>query len=451
MFSTRRDFLRHAAGTGAGALLGLPALAQADSWTELRAAPAALKILPIDQPVESLWVYNKQYPGPALRVRQGDEMRVRLSNALPQPTTVHWHGIRVPNAMDGVPGMTQEPVSPGGSFDYRFKVPDAGTFWYHPHVNTYEQVGRGLAGALVVQEREPVEVDEDWLWVLTDQRLDRSGRLVESFGDIHDAAHAGRIGNVVFINGSLTQDFSARPYSRIRLRLVAATSARIFSLRFVGARAWIWALDGHPVAVQEVNQPVVLAPGQRADLMLEVPAQGQTLRIQDVFYGQQGYELATIQAKGTARIQVQAAPKALPENPLPPTTQSTQPAVSLTLKGGAMSRDATREAIWLINGKAMKSEDGHAQHTPLFRLRAGESIDVQVDNQTMWHHPLHFHGVWLRQKTGDQLGPVRDTVFLQPREKLAVRLYADQPGRWMVHCHVLGHQAHGMMGHFEVA
>lgn len=437
--------------TAAGAALSLPALARAEAWSELRAAPAALKILPIDKPVESLWVYNKSYPGPALTVRQGEELRVRLSNALPQPTTVHWHGIRVPNAMDGVPGMTQAPVPPGGQYEYRFKVPDAGTYWYHPHVNTFEQVGRGLAGALVVQERDAVDVDEDWLWVLTDQRIDRSGRLIESFGDMHDAAHAGRIGNVVFINGSLAQDFSARPHSRIRLRLVAATSARIFSLRLVAARAWLWALDGHPVSVQALSEPLTLAPGQRADVLLEVPAQGQTLRIQDMFYGQQGYELATIEAKGAARTLVQAAPKALPANPLSQTVHAAQTAVSLTLQGGAMSREATREAIWLINGKAMKNEDGHAHHPPLFRMRAGQSIDVNVDNQTMWHHPLHFHGVWLRQKTGDQWGPVRDTLLLQPREKASLRIFADQPGHWMVHCHVLGHQAHGMMGHFEVA
>lgn len=449
MSITRRHFLQQAAL--AGTAQSLSGMTWADQWIALRAAPAALKILPIDKPVESLWAYNNQYPGPALTVRQGEELRVRLSNALPQPTTVHWHGIRVPNAMDGVPGMTQDPVSPGGHFDYRFHVADAGTYWYHPHVNTFEQIGRGLAGALVVQEREAVDVDEDWLWVLTDQRLDRSGRLVESFGDMHDAAHAGRIGNVVFINGSLTQDFSAQPYSRVRLRLVAATSARIFSLRLVAARAWLWALDGHPVPAQALSEPLTLAPGQRADVLVEIPAQGEKLRIQDVFYGQQGYELATIQARGEARTLVRAAPKPLPPNPLPQMVHSSQAAVSLTVQGGAMSREATREAIWLINGKAMKNEGGHAHHPPLFRMRAGQSIDVNVDNQTMWHHPLHFHGVWLRRKMGDQWGPVRDTIFLQPREKASLRIYADQAGQWMVHCHVLGHQAHGMMGHFEVA
>ncbi|MFZ9439468.1 MAG: multicopper oxidase domain-containing protein, partial [Hylemonella sp.] len=125
-----------------------------------------------------MWAYNGQYPGPVLSWRQGDTLRVRLHNDLPQPTTVHWHGIRVPNAYDGVPGMTQDPVQPGKQFDYRFVVPDAGTYWYHPHVNTIEQIGRGLIGALVVHERKPPEVDADWLWALTDLRLDRSGQIV---------------------------------------------------------------------------------------------------------------------------------------------------------------------------------------------------------------------------------------------------------------------------------
>ena len=448
MSFNRRDVLQRSVALGAA--LGLPGLALAEDWHTLRAAPAALKILPIDKPVEALWAYNNRYPGPPLTVRQGSEMRVRLHNDLPQDTTVHWHGIRVPNAMDGVPGMTQAAVAPGQQFEYRFTVPDAGTFWYHPHVNTYEQVGRGLAGALVVQERDPVDVDADWLWVLTDQRLDRTGRLVESFGDLHDSAHAGRIGNVVFINGSLDQDFKAQPFTRIRLRLVAATSARMFALRFVSARAWLWALDGHPVAVQALAEPLTLAPGQRADVVLEVPASGEALRIQDVFYGDRGYELASIKAEGQARKQVQAAPKALPNNPLPSIGAPRQAAVQLTLQGGAMSREATREALWLINGKAMKSEGGHGHMPALFSLPAGQSLDLHLQNQTMWHHPLHFHGVWLRQKTGDQWGPVRDTVLLQPREKTTVRLFADQPGHWMVHCHVLSHQAHGMMGHFEV-
>ena len=209
-------------------------------------------------------------------VAQASDIKVRLHNQLPQPTTLHWHGLRVPNAFDGVPGITQAPVASGETFTYRFVAHDAGTFWYHPHFNSIEQVGRGLSGAVVVDEAKPVEVDDDWLWVLSDFRLDRQGQLVEGFENLRDAAHAGRLGNAVLINGTLSRDFVARPHARIRLRFVAATSARIFGLTFKGARAWLMAIDGHPVAATLLTEPLVLAPGQRADVLWEAPAANQT-------------------------------------------------------------------------------------------------------------------------------------------------------------------------------
>lgn len=446
---TRRQFLAH--GALASALVSVPTPGSAEDWLVLRAAPQAFSLLPSAQPVASMWAYNGQYPGPAITLRQGDTLRVRLRNDLSQPTTVHWHGIRVPNAYDGVPGMTQNPVQPGQQFEYRFVVPDAGTYWYHPHVNTIEQIGRGLIGAVIVQERKPPEIDADWTWVLSDLRLDRNGQIVDNFRDLHDAAHAGRVGNVVFINGGLQQDFSSPPNARIRLRLLAATSARIFALQFGDSRAWLMALDGHPVPVQPLTEPLVLAPGQRADVLWEAPAEGQTARVRDVFYQGRGYELAALKASGAARVKVLAAPAPLPANPLPEVRSPTQPEVVINLQGGAMSREASREAIWLINGRAMKNEAmDHAHHPPLFTVKSGHSLDLVLNNRTMWYHPLHFHGVWLRQRLGDQWGPVRDTILLSPQESARVRLFADEPGHWMVHCHVLGHQANGMMGHFVV-
>ncbi|HHH31414.1 MAG TPA: hypothetical protein ENK57_24125, partial [Polyangiaceae bacterium] len=115
---------------------------------ELTAAPTDVPQL--DGQALAVWAYNGQVPGPVLRVRLGQEIEVQLHNGLPQPTSIHWHGVRVPNAMDGVPGVTQDPVPPGGDFTYRFTPKDAGTFWFHPHIRTSEQVERGLYGVLVV-------------------------------------------------------------------------------------------------------------------------------------------------------------------------------------------------------------------------------------------------------------------------------------------------------------
>jgi FtsP/CotA-like multicopper oxidase with cupredoxin domain len=120
---------------------------------ELVAAPASVPL--IDGRTMEFWAYNGRVPGPTLRVKLGETLRVRLTNRLPQPTTIHWHGVRVPNAMGGVPWVTQPPVEPGGTFVYEFAPKDAGTFWFHPHIRSSEQVERGLFGVLIVEEPDP--------------------------------------------------------------------------------------------------------------------------------------------------------------------------------------------------------------------------------------------------------------------------------------------------------
>ncbi len=135
-------------------------------------------------------------PGPTLRVRRGDEVKVRVVNRLAQPTAVHWHGLRLDNRMDGVPHLTQAPIAPGASFDYRFTAPDAGTFWYHPHWHASEQLGRGLHGLLIVDEGSRSRSTAISRWCSATGGSTPSGRIHESFGNMHDAAMAGRYGNV---------------------------------------------------------------------------------------------------------------------------------------------------------------------------------------------------------------------------------------------------------------
>ena len=159
----RRDFLRLAAGAPL-ALTGPLALAQGAPRT-LRAAPAQQSLVGAANPKTDVWAYAGSVPGPELRFRQGERLRIEVENALPADTTVHFHGIRLPNAMDGVPHLTQPPIArDGGRFVYEFDLPDAGTYWYHPHLGSPEQVGRGLYGALVIEEREPPAVDRDLVW-----------------------------------------------------------------------------------------------------------------------------------------------------------------------------------------------------------------------------------------------------------------------------------------------
>jgi FtsP/CotA-like multicopper oxidase with cupredoxin domain len=147
-------------------------------------------------PNTPVWAYNGVVPGPEIRVRQGDRLRIFVENRLSEETTVHWHGVRVPNRMDGVPHLTQAPIGPGETYIYEFEASDAGTYWYHPHHRSFEQVGRGLAGPLIVEERNRIAVDRDVTWMLGDWRLRKDASQSDDFGNLHDVSHAGRIGEI---------------------------------------------------------------------------------------------------------------------------------------------------------------------------------------------------------------------------------------------------------------
>src|SRR5919199_54639 len=144
------------------------------------------------------WGYNGQVPGPTIEARAGDVLEVRLTNRLPEPTLIHWHGLRVPAAMDGT-DMVQHPISPGETFTYRFKVPDAGTYWYHPHVNETVQLERGLYGAIVVRGDDEPVFDAERVLVLDDVKLDREGQIKPLGGIVEH--HDGRQGGTLLVNG----------------------------------------------------------------------------------------------------------------------------------------------------------------------------------------------------------------------------------------------------------
>ena len=260
---------------------------------KLNAGSGKTQLAPQPSPMTSVWAYNGKVPGPEIRVRQGDRVRIEVDNGLAEETTVHWHGLRVPHAMDGVPHLTQTPIAAGGSYTYEFDMPDAGTYWYHPHQRSFEQVGRGLYGPLIIEERNPVKVDRDVTWVLDDWRLERNAQISGDFGNRHDAAHNGRVGNTVTINGRVPEAFDVRRGERIRLRLINAANARIFALRFSGHEPWIIALNGQPVTPHKASDgTVVLGPAMRADLIIDMTGvPGKRYTITDPFYRRLEYRL----------------------------------------------------------------------------------------------------------------------------------------------------------------
>jgi FtsP/CotA-like multicopper oxidase with cupredoxin domain len=456
----RRRFIAGLAGLAAVPFLPLRGSARearkpARVEAKLVAARASAQLVPRAYPATEIWGYNGTAPGPVLRARQGDRLRVRVENRLEEPTTVHWHGIRLPNAMDGVPVITQPPIAPGESFLYDFELPDAGTFFYHPHQRGFEQMGRGMAGALIVEERDPPEVDRDVLWVLSDWRLAADASIAGGFGNFMDVSHAGRIGNTVTLNGRVPEEFRVRAGERVRLRLVATSNARIFSLEFRGHRPWVVALDGQPCEPHEPEGGVVvLAPAQRADLVIDmVAAPGSRHEVRDLFYRGREYRLVDFayDSEEPVRKTKFESSMRLPANPLPEPDLKRAERHEIIFTGGMMGgmRGMRRGMAWAVNGESSGCGESSAPLEPLFVLRKDRSYVLRLVNDTAWHHPIHLHGHSFRVVSRNDRPTARreweDTVLLTPRERAEIAFVADNPGDWMFHCHVLEHQAGGMM------
>lgn len=466
-FLSRRSFV---AGTTAGAAaltLGLPRrlLAAPPGPLVLEARPGTAQLLTTEEPATAIWGYQGGAPGPLIRARQGDKVAVTLTNRLEVPTTIHWHGIRIENAMDGVAHLTQAPVQPGENFDYRFTVPDAGTFWYHPHVHgSGPQVDRGLSGLLIVDEATPPDVDHDVVLQFDDWRIGQDGQIdTASFGNLHDAAHAGRLGNVLTVNGKDFETVAAKAGDRVRLRVVSSCNARILQLGFGDLDPWIVALDGQPVAPHRLGAgPLILGPAQRVDLIADAVGEpGGRFPIAEVS-GEPFEATAIVLDAGEGRAPRADPPPALSANPVSVPSAKPERMVDLVMSGGAMAflQEARFEGevldgrtlatehglVWALNGVAGMPEK------PLFSARIGEPVGVRMVNDTLFPHSMHVHGhhFVIYDDAGAPLPGLRDTVTVDPRAETTIGLIADNPGKWMIHCHMLEHQAAGMETWFEV-
>jgi len=461
----RRNFLRTSLAVAGAAIF--PAAWAAQAPRLIRARPSRAALVGPDYPQTDVWTYEGGVPGPEIRLKQGERLRIELENLLPSDTTVHWHGVRVPNAMDGVPQLTQAPIrANGGRFLYEFAVPDAGTFWYHPHLGSPEQVGRGLYGALIVEERDPPAVDRDSVWMLGDWRLDRRAHIVEDFGNFMDASHAGRIGNSVTVNGAIRESFELRSGERVRLRLINAANARIFGLNFRGHDPLVIALDGQPVtAHRPEGGRVVLGPSMRADVLVDATGEpGSTYSVIDDFYENRAYRLLDLKYSPTrARGRAGTQPPMLAPNPLSEPDLASAQRHRVRFEGGMMGRmpggmmggmmGGKHRMAWSVNGRALGEHDHGGE--PLFTLAHRRSHVIEVVNDTSWHHPTHLHGHVFRVLTRNGKPTAYrewlDSVLLDPHGRAEIAFVADNPGDWMFHCHVLEHQASGLMAVLRVA
>lgn len=356
--------------------------------------------------------------------------------------------------------LTQVPSAAGGDFLYEFDAVDAGTFWYHPHHHSSEQVCRGLSGPLIVEEHDPIRVDRQLTWMLDDWGLTETAEIADGFGGRHDAMHNGRVGNTVTINGAIADRIGVRPGERIRLRLINAANARIFGLDFGDLEPVIVAMDGQPVAAHApADGVVVLGPAMRIDLVLDMTGRpGSRTAVRDVFYEGLEYHLVDlVHDEERLRRTVPDWSTDLPPNSLAEPDLASATRHQVVFNGGMMGQmmmdvgaagmmnQMDENAMWFINDKAAS---GHAME-PLVTLPLGTSHVFEMNNRTAWHHPIHLHGhsfrVLSRNGRPTRYREWQDTVLLAPEERAEIAFVADNPGDWMFHCHILEHQAAGMM------
>ena len=425
--------------------------------TSLRTAPGTVDLGPLGR--WSTWLYDGAYPGPELRVREGDAFRLTLANALPEGTSIHWHGVPVLNAMDGVAALTQPAVPPGGTFDYGWAARPPGTYLYHSHVGL--QLDRGLVGALVIEETTPhVAYDRDVV-VLVDDWLAGPPAMPGSEtggGMMVGGMMGGGMGGMAGMPRYGAHLVNGRPSAapallevargeRVRFRLVNGGAATTFRAAFAGHRLTVTHADGRAVRPVTVDA-VVVGPGERYDVVVAMTTVGAWNLAFD------GVEDGLAPGRLVVRYRESAA-AAPPASALPagltsgrvltlsdlvdaegwPTPGAPARTFALDLGGGMMGGSGIS---WTMGGQAYPSAD------PLLVPR-GAWARVALVNRTMARHPMHLHGHFFRVGTA-----IKDTVLVHPGGRmgnggrLTFDFLADNPGQWFFHCHNVYHMEAGM-------
>lgn len=454
---TRRQVLVGLAGLGVAGLgvggvrywLGRPENVATHDY-ELIAAPLDLELVPGH--ITPAWGYGGQAPGVELRCRQGERLRVRFINKLEQQSTIHWHGIRLPLAMDGVPYVSQAPVLPGEYFDYDFICPDAGSYWYHPHTTSSEQLGRGLVGPLIVEEREPTGFRHERTLSLKTWHVDEQGAFTP-FSVPREAAREGTRGRLTTINGEPNPTLELPAGQVVRLRLLNLDNTVTYRLNLPGAEVRIYALDGNPVQPRPLGKEYWLGPGMRIDLALKVPAAGQELSLRNG-----PLHLATL--KGSASNEALGDwPPALPANPVAEPDLAKAETLRFNFEWAAALASPADEAAgrykyWQINGQAWDINDKTCADRPIATLKRGGHYIFVLRNMAQYQHPIHLHGMSFKVLDSDRKRIIpyfTDTYLLGKNETARIAFVADNPGVWMFHCHVIDHMETGLMAAIEVA
>ena len=415
--SSRRALLTGSAGAVACAMLGTRASAQAvlnpvaDGFRVLRATSASS--IPRGSSDAPAWGYDGSVPGPLLRVRQGDEVKIQLVNELATATAIHWHGVQAPNATDGVPYLTQPAVEANPVFNYRFRARDAGTFWYHAPSTLPGQLERGLYGVLIVDEKTPVEVDRDVVLA-----FDERSRPAETI--------------------------ATKSNERLRIRLLNAAKARTASFRFERHAIRVMAIDGQPAEPFLAHENrVSLGPGNRIDVFLDAALEPGVSA--SIFLDEAGREteFARLAYDGAQKRRASPLPdpRPLPANPLPARVDMRN-----AFRIEAPLHDSPKP-VW-TNVAPSPGPFG----PPLFSVKRGRAVVLAFPNQSDTAYAIHLHGhhVRLLDTLDDGWKPFwLDTVMAGPHRTTRVAFVAGNPGKWLMHAQPLGREI-GMVSWFEV-
>jgi len=433
-----------------------------------------------------MWTFAEGAWPPIVRLNLGDRLEATLENHLTrsdEATSIHWHGIRLPVDQDGVAYLTQPPVEPGSTCRYAFTPPDTGTYFFHPHCDTVEQLGRGMVGILIIDGDETEPYDADTLVVLRDWLVQPGANEFDPFFTVVSAGRAGTYGPLRSINGASDPTIPLPASGDCRLRLVNVDMTRIMQISIEGAEAASVAIDGHAVTPFALTK-WLLGPAMRADVVIRTPRDGGTVRLIDSS-DQPRVELARFVTAGAPRRKTEFDPAPLrrgtvPEPDLDNATRLTF-VLDMTEAGKAIAALAaerlpataagfagvdvgalclSRASFWTVNGRTWPEMSHEAQKgasvtiPPLASLERNRSYIFEWTNNTPFSHPVHLHGFAFTVLSASKFARpvhVADTVLLLPQERVEFAFLADNPGNWMLHCHVIEHQESGMMGYIRVA
>jgi FtsP/CotA-like multicopper oxidase with cupredoxin domain len=400
------------------------------------------------------WTYDGSLPGPLIRARVGDRVIVHFTNNLPEPTTIHWHGIRVPIEMDGVPDISQPAMTTGDTFTYDFVVRDAGLYWYHPHVMSAAQVGFGLYGALLVEDPDDgVNVADELTLVLSDIGFDAKGVLESPDSGGPAGMVFGREGASLLANGRIAPTLRVRSGAPERWRIVNTAKSRFFLLDLKGQPFYVIGSDGGLQEKPTTVDRLLVTPGERVDVVVAPKgAANATVPLRALLYNR-GYgsveyrqieNVLTIAFTGDAPLQTPPMPLVHRDIVVADMTTATKVDVVLTLPPA----DFEGKSEFQVNG------------VPYWKAKPylaslGEKQIWTVKNDSKFAHPFHLHGFFFLP-LDEHLQPIhplawKDTLNVAVGGTVRFLVNFDErPGMWMFHCHILDHAEGGLMGHVQV-